>query len=143
MREGVGIQIAGSRRPIGQNERLSYDYIGALMEVEGAAGVGGIDDRNRPAGLHGDDGIQLPASAQRVRQCFKSGHDVGEGGGPAVPRIKRRRPFFGGDIIGVLWKRCAGEVEIDAIGSAIERLGKRVSGKAGESVEILKARGSL
>ena len=65
LRKGEGIQIAGRRRPVGKNGRFTCHHIRALVEVECAAGVVGSDDRNRPARLHGDDGIQLPASPQQ------------------------------------------------------------------------------
>src|SRR6266481_426833 len=60
-----------------------------------------------------------------------------------MARVKCRWALFRLQVRRVLRERGICEIEVDAVGGAVERLGPSVSGKAGQAVPGLKANGSL
>src|SRR5215470_1651550 len=95
--------------------------VGALVKIEGAAGVVGSDDTDGAAGLQGDDGVKLPAFGDKLGERAQTRHLIVDRGSPAMARVERRWPLFSGKVVGVLRESRGGEVEIDAVRSTIER----------------------
>src|SRR6266481_9054407 len=60
-----------------------------------------------------------------------------------MARVKCRRALFRLQVRRILRERGVRKIEIDAVGSAVERLGPRISGEPRQAVPGLKANGSL
>ena len=114
IRERIGIQVASRRRPTWQNRVDAGNDVGALIVVEvHATRVG--NDVDRTSGLHGDNGVELPARSEHMGDLLRRRHAVVDGGSPAMTRIEGGRPLLCGQIGRVLRKGRVGKVEIDSV----------------------------
>ena len=68
---------------------------------------------------------------------------VTEGRGEAVPRVEVRGPVLGVQVVGVLRQGHRREIEVDAVGGIVERLGPGVAGESRKTVPVAGAQGGL
>lgn len=151
--ESRSVQIADrvrSRLPVGTDWIHSRNYIGALVEIrEGgkdagicSAGVIGVHDGNRPTALRARDGIELPAGAKTL-PTGKPWQVVGKGSGETVAGIEAGRSMLRRQIIRILGPGDGREVEVDSVGSVVQRLRPGVTSKSGKPMVIPGAERSL
>src|SRR4029077_3148883 len=134
--EGKGVQISGDRCPMRQDGIDSRYYVRPLIEVEMAAIVERVRDRNRPPALDTDNCIQLPTRA-KFSDPMKCGNIIIEGCGETMSSIKEGVPAFRLQVARILRKRST-RYKVDAVGSIIDGVGPDIAREARKAMRILQ-----
>src|SRR5713226_1122767 len=112
-------------------------YVRSLIEVEMAAIVEGVCNRDGPPALDTDNRIQLPTRAEPA-DPVKCGKIIIEGCGETMPGVKESVPAFRSQVAWILRKRSAGH-KVDAVGSIVDRVRPDIARETREAVRILQA----
>src|ERR1700736_2496950 len=112
-------------------------YVRSLVEVEMAAIVYGVRDRDGAPCLDTDNCIQLPTRAEPA-DPVKWRKIIIEGCGETMPRVKEGVPALRFQVARILRKGYTRH-KVDAIGSIVDRMRPDIARETGEAVRILQA----